>query len=165
MYHKFSMHSSVDGCLGSSHILAIVKSAVMSIGITHVSFSYGFLDMLCAQCTWNLERWSWWTYLQDNGGERHIQNRFVDTVREGEGGTNWSNDMETYITIRKMDTNENLLCDTGNSTWCSVTTCRGGKWWEMRGGSGGRAHVYTPGWFTWICCRGQHSIVKQLSYS
>ena len=38
MYHKFSVHSSVDGCLGSSHILAIVKSAVMSIGL-HVSLS------------------------------------------------------------------------------------------------------------------------------
>ena len=38
MYHCFFIHLSVDGCLGCFHVLAIVNSAAMNIGV-HVSFS------------------------------------------------------------------------------------------------------------------------------
>ena len=38
MYHSFLIHSSADGYLGCFHVLAIVNSTVMNIGI-HVSLS------------------------------------------------------------------------------------------------------------------------------
>ena len=36
MYHSFLIHSSADGPLGYIHVLAIINSAVMNIGV-HVS--------------------------------------------------------------------------------------------------------------------------------
>ena len=38
MYHSFLIHSSADGHLGCFHVLAIINSAVMSIGV-HMSLS------------------------------------------------------------------------------------------------------------------------------
>ena len=38
MYHSFLIHSSADGHVGGFHVLAIVNSAVMNIGV-HVSLS------------------------------------------------------------------------------------------------------------------------------
>ena len=38
MYHNFFIHSSVDGHLDCFHVLAILNSAAMDIGV-HVPFS------------------------------------------------------------------------------------------------------------------------------
>ena len=54
---------------------------------------------------WNLERWYWWVYLQGSTEETDIEKRPMDTGRgeEGEGEMHGGDNMETYFTICKID--------------------------------------------------------------
>ena len=45
MYHSFPIHSSADGHLGCFHVLAMINSAAMNIGV-HVSLS----DLVSSVC-------------------------------------------------------------------------------------------------------------------
>ena len=78
---------------------------------------------------WSLEKWYWWIYFQGSSGDADIENRLMDTVGEGEGGTNWESSPETYaLPYTKQIAFGNLLHDRGSSTWNSVTTWRGAGW-------------------------------------
>ena len=45
MYHSFLIHSSADGHLGYFHVLAIINSAAVNIGV-HVSLSV-LVSLVC----------------------------------------------------------------------------------------------------------------------
>ena len=51
----------------------------------------------CFHC---IERWYWWTYRQGCSGDADIENRLVDAVGEGQGGTNWESNMENIHYLR-----------------------------------------------------------------
>ena len=57
VYHNFSIHSSVDGHLGSFHVLAIVNSAEINI-VVHVSLSILVSSGVYAK------KWDCWVYFQ-----------------------------------------------------------------------------------------------------
>ena len=100
--------------------------------------------------TWNLERWYWWIYFQDNSGDTDIENKRMDTGRVGGGRRGWYEWREyrgsTYTTI----------CNVGNqwafAVWLRELTpglCNHQEWgwgrrWEAR--YRGRGHMYSHSW-------------------
>ena len=78
-------------------------------------------------CVWDLGRWYWGTYLQGSSGDASVENRFVDTVWEEEGGTNWKNSMERYITICKIESGNLLGNRELNSVLCDNLDLWDGK--------------------------------------
>ena len=111
---------------------------------------------------WTLERWYWWMYLQSSSGDADIEIRLMDMVGEGEGGMNWESNIETYITICKIDSQwEFAVC----LRELKQGLCINLEEWDGEGGSRGRGHMYTYGWFILMFDRKQQNSIRQLSFN
>ena len=74
----------------------------------------------------------------------------------GQGDTSWQGNQRSQLWWTQQ-----TLVDSASSNW-NIRMFLKQKRWE--GGSRGRGHMYTYGWFTLMYGRSQHNIVKQLSY-
>ena len=110
----------------------------------------------------HLEKWYWWTYLQGRNRNEDKKSR-LDTVGGGEGGLNWKSSIETYtLPYVKQIANGKMLYKTRVQP-SSLWQCREVGWGEWEGGSRGKGHMYTYGWFMLWYSRSQYNTVKQLS--
>ena len=62
---------------------------------------------------WNLEKWYWWTYLQGRNTDSDIQNRLMDTAREGESGAEYHWNI-LYVKQMKWSESHSVM---SNSLW------------------------------------------------
>ena len=105
MYHSFLIHSSTDQHLGCFHVLAMINSAAMNIGV-HVSLS----DLVSLVC-------------MSRSGIVGSCGRLLDSVGEGEGGMFLENSIETCILSRvKQITSPGWMHETSAWTWCTGKT-------------------------------------------
>ena len=62
-------------------------------------------------------------YLHGGNGDAEVENGLMDTVREGEGGTNGESSIDIYtLPCVKQIAGRTLLCNTGSPTWHFVMT-------------------------------------------
>ena len=118
-----------------------------------------------AAAAWNLERWCWWTYLQGSNRDADIENRFVDTVREGEGCTNWKINIETYTSphVKQRANGKFLNMKNRELNLMLVTT-----WGEGHGMGCGRevkdrGNICSPWLIYFVVWQNQRTIVKRSS--
>ena len=85
--------------------------------------------------------------MQGSNGDKDIENRLMNTSEgeEGEGEMYGESNMESYITICKIDSQQEFAHDSGNSSRGSVTPYKGGMGREIGGRLKRRGHIYTYG--------------------
>ena len=112
---------------------------------------------------WNPEKWYSWTYMQGR-----IERQTVDLWTQQKKRVWWiESSTETYtLPCVKQIASGRLLCNSGSSTQCYMTTQRWGMGvWKWEWVSRGRGYRYPYGWFTLLYSKNQHNIVKQFSSS
>ena len=73
--------------------------------------------------------------MQNRKRDTDVQNRLLDSVREGEGGMFRENSFETSILSRvKQTTSPGWMHETGAQGWCTGKTQRDGMGREVGGG-------------------------------
>ena len=92
----------------------------------------------------NLEKWYWRIYLQGSNRETGIENKIMDMGRGEESEMYGKSNMETYITICKIDSQWEF------AEWLRKLKqglCINLEGWDGEGDSRRRGHMYTYGWF------------------
>ena len=82
--------------------------------------------------------------------------------RGGEGETYGKSNMETYITVCKIDSQREFAVRLRKLKQGLCISLEG---WSGEGGSKGRGHMYTYGWLILRFDRKQQNSVKQLSFN
>ena len=88
--------------------------------------------------------------------------KFIYGGKEGDSGMYGESNMETYITICKIDSHWEF------AVWLRELTpglCNNLEKCDGEGGSRGRGHRYTYGWFMLMFGRNQHNTIKQLFFN
>ena len=89
-----------------------------------------------------------------HGGNREaeIENRFVDTVREGEGGADWESSTEAHMLACVKGTDGGrLLPEHGELNLALCDNLEVGTRWWVGGGSKVEGHMYTDS----RCCTAE----------
>ena len=62
--------------------------------------------------------------MQGRSRDTDLENGYVDTEREGEGGANWESNTDIYFSCGKQIASRKLLrvYSTGSLAWCSAVT-------------------------------------------
>ena len=111
MYYIFFIHSSIDGHLGCLHVLDIVNSAAVNIGV-HVSFKiiifYGYLLRIGIAGSYG---YSIFSFLRNLHIFLH-SGRTIVAHQQYRGGSLLSTPFPAFIVCR--------LFDDGHSHWCEV---------------------------------------------
>ena len=98
--------------------------------------------------TRNLEKWYWKNHLQSNSGERHREYTYRHGERRKEGEMYGMSNMETYITIFKINSQCEFALWLRKLKQRALYQHRGVVWgWRWEGNSKGRGYMYTYGWF------------------
>ena len=107
--------------------------------ITYISHIYLFHIYITH--IWNIEKWY---YLQGKKRDTDKEDRLMDPVVEGEGGTNWEHGAETYRLPRVKRQLMGICCMMQGAQPGALRQPRGVGW----GGRGGRL-LREGTWYTW----------------
>ena len=99
--------------------------------------------------------------MRDSKRNTNVNNSFLDSVGEGEGGMIWENSIETCIlSYVKQIASPGSMHDTGCSGLVHWDDPEG---WDGEGGGRGildGEHMYTHGWFMSVYGKNHYNIVK-----